>query len=149
MTLALASERDFATRISSLEVLVRGGRLPPPYVRAICSLCLGFLHVKFKPFWEASIVVLVAAAGTTEGEAVLWPLLLEFIQSTGRLQMTAPEAEDSMLLEGGENDDTLPSYGINGGAIRAFDTLLHDSTGTSDNFLTPIINFYVLYVLYT
>ena len=105
--------------------------------------------MKFKPFWEASIVVLVAAAGTTEGEAVLWPLLLEFIQSTGRLQMTAPEAEDSMLLEGGENDDTLPSYGINGGAIRAFDTLLHDSTGTSDNFLTPIINFYVLYVLYT
>ena len=74
--------------------------------------------------------MLVAAAGTAEGEAVLWPLLLEFIQSTGRLQMTIAETEDTALLESGEISDNLPLYGTNGGAIRAFDTLLHDSTGT-------------------
>ena len=85
--------------------------------------------MKFKPFWDASILVLVAAAGTTEGEAVLWPLLLEFIQSTGRLQMTGSETEDSSPLDDGAHGDNLSVHGVNGGAIRAFVTLLHDSTG--------------------
>jgi hypothetical protein len=61
-------------------VFVRSGRLTAPYVRLICSFCLGLLHVKFKPFWEPSLLILTAAAGHKEGEAELWPLLLDFIQ---------------------------------------------------------------------
>lgn len=80
----LKAEREFARRASKLEVHVRSGRLPAPYVRIICSLCLGLLNVKFKAFWEPSILLLIAAAGNKSGEAELWPLLLEFLQYVSR-----------------------------------------------------------------
>ena len=87
----LRAEREFARRAGKLEVHVRSGRLPAPYVRLICSMCLGLLNVKFKPFWEPSILLLIAAAGTKSGEGVLWPLLLDFIQQTSRKTETAPQ----------------------------------------------------------
>ena len=86
----LKAEREFARRAGKLEVHVRSGRLPAPYVRLICSMCLGLLNVKFKPFWEPSIMILIAAARTKAGEAVLWPLLLDFIQKASKNTESAP-----------------------------------------------------------
>ena len=86
----LRAEREFARRAGKLEVHVRSGRLPAPYVRLICSMCLGLLNVKFKPFWEPSIMLLIAAAGNKAGESVLWPLLLDFIQKASKKTETAP-----------------------------------------------------------
>lgn len=80
----LKAEREFSRRTGKLEIHIRSGRLPSAYVRIVCSMCLGLLNVKFKPFWEPSVLLLIAAAGSKEGEAVLWPLLLEFIQTSSR-----------------------------------------------------------------
>lgn len=80
----LKAEREFSRRTGKLEIHIRSGRLPPAYVRIVCSMCLGLLNVKFKPFWEPSMLLLIAAAGSKEGEAELWPLLLEFIQTSSR-----------------------------------------------------------------
>ena len=43
----LRAEREFARRASKLETHVRSGRLPAPYVRVICSVCLGAFEVAF------------------------------------------------------------------------------------------------------
>lgn len=75
-------EREYARRIGTLEVLVRSGRLSHEYLRLICGYCLGLLHVKFKPIWEPAVLVLVTAAKLTDGEVVMWPLLLQAIQAT-------------------------------------------------------------------
>ena len=80
----LKAEREFSRRTGKLEIHIRSGRLPAPYVRIVCSMCLGLLNVKFKPFWEPSVLLLIAAAGSKEGEAELWPLLLEFIQTSSK-----------------------------------------------------------------
>lgn len=75
-------EREYARRVGVLEVHVRGGRLPTEYMRLVCGFCLGLLHFKFKPIWEPAVLVLVSAAKLTDGEAVLWPLLLNAIEAT-------------------------------------------------------------------
>lgn len=85
----LRHEREFARRAGKLEVHIRSGRLPAQYVRMICSMCLGLLNVKFKPFWEPSILLLIAAAASKAGEAELWPLLLQFIQAASKKSETA------------------------------------------------------------
>ena len=79
----LRTEREYVRRMSSLEVIVRGRRIPPVYMKLVCSLCLSMLHTKFQPFWEPTITVLVAAGGFNEGEIVLWPLLLRSIVTLG------------------------------------------------------------------
>ena len=106
----LRAEREFARRAGKLEVHVRSGRLPAPYVRLICSLCLGLLNVKFKPFWEPSIMLLVAAAGNKTGEAVLWPLLLDFIQKASKKTETAPKIVKKVKKEKVQFEEVKPSH---------------------------------------
>ena len=98
----LRLEREFARRAGKLEVHVRSGRLPAPYVRMICSMCLGLLNVKFKPFWEPSILLLIAAAGSKSGEAELWPLLLQFIQTASKKSETATGGKVLRILSDAE-----------------------------------------------
>lgn len=90
----LRTEREYMRRMGSLEVLVRGRRLPELYVTLSCSFCLSMLHTKFQPFWEPTIAVLVAAAGYNEGENVLWPLLLQSIIKLGQKGDDVEEVED-------------------------------------------------------
>jgi hypothetical protein len=91
----LATERDYTFRLSNLEVLMRGGRLPKTYERIICSFCIGMLNVKFKSFWEPSILVLITAANRDDGEALVWPLLLDVLQYLGDERSIVSEVDTS------------------------------------------------------
>eukprot|EP01038_Epipyxis_sp_PR26KG_P008131 gene8131-11009_t len=72
----VSSQREFARLLSKLEVLVRQDKLEKRFIQLICGFCIGILHLKFEPFWEAAMLVLVSSAGHVEGEEALWPMLL-------------------------------------------------------------------------
>ncbi len=86
----ISTEREYARLLGMLEVVVRAGRLPAPFVRLICAFCLGLMHVKFKAIWEPAVLVLVSAAGYAESEEVLWPLLLDSIHVIGSQAVEKP-----------------------------------------------------------
>ncbi|KAJ1424145.1 hypothetical protein B484DRAFT_100216, partial [Ochromonadaceae sp. CCMP2298] len=89
-------EREYARRIGHLEVAVRGGRLPQQYVTLVCGFCLGLLHIKFKPIWEPALGVLVTAAKSSQGEADIWPMLLDAVEATTRVTTRLePKAGDA------------------------------------------------------
>eukprot|EP01041_Mallomonas_annulata_P001346 gene1346-2596_t len=86
---AVHSEREFARHMCRLEVLGRGGRLSAVYAKLICSFALGIINVKFKPFWEPSVLVLVAFVGHDCGDMV-WPMILRSIKVLGCKEVVFP-----------------------------------------------------------
>jgi U3 small nucleolar RNA-associated protein 20 len=73
---SIETERDFARTMLTLEVLIRNHRLPAVWCKAVCSLCLGIFHIKFKPFWDAATALIIAAFQAYENdEDNTWTLL--------------------------------------------------------------------------
>jgi len=63
--IGLSYEREFARLMGTLEVIVRGQRLPDEFMQLAVSFCFGVMNVKFKPLWDASLRVLVTAMNHT------------------------------------------------------------------------------------
>lgn len=59
--IGLSYEREFARLMGTLEVVIRGQRLPDEFMQFAVSFCFGVLNVKFKPLWDAALRVLVTA----------------------------------------------------------------------------------------
>lgn len=90
LDISLNNERDFSRIFGSIEVIVRNGRLPILYTRAICGICLGIFHIKFKPFWDAASSVLVAALNAYEkNDDDLWSILVDNITTVGSIPIEA------------------------------------------------------------
>jgi hypothetical protein len=75
----VSSEREIILKLSNLEVVVRSGRLTPPYLLVVSSFCIGLLNIKFSAIWDALITVVQAVVDNNGGEDILWPLILSKI----------------------------------------------------------------------
>ncbi len=54
---AINTEREYARKMESLEVLVKRGVLDHAHSTMLCGFCLGMLHVKFQPYWAPAVQV--------------------------------------------------------------------------------------------
>jgi len=77
----IKTEREYARRMEVFEVECVRATIPEVWVRVVCSFCMSMMHVKFAPYLEPALRVLVAVSAEQRGEGIVWPLLLTFIQS--------------------------------------------------------------------
>lgn len=134
LTIGISTEREYSRLLGMLEVACRGGRLPQPYVRLVCSFCLGLVHVKFKPIWEPAMLVLVSAAGHGESEETLWPLLLKAIQVIGSQAIVPESKRDSAAEATLSLSENVRSLELNDSG----DSSIAPSVSTSDAFYMAV-----------
>lgn len=81
MAASLASEREYARRVGSLEAWIRLGLLSESMLAVVCNFCLGMLDYKFKPFWEPAVATLIAAVDfcASSDQDLVWGLILDVL----------------------------------------------------------------------
>lgn len=79
--ISLETEREFTRIMEKIEVVLRGGKLPIALADICRACCLGILRVKFQPFWEPSIKVILADSENAANNNSFWSILLNLIET--------------------------------------------------------------------
>ena len=93
--IALKTEREYVRVMEKIEVLVRTGRIPQKFIDVTRACCLGFLRVKFQPFWEPAMKVILADSDNASSNDSFWSLLLLSIENLFRAPLQAREVGES------------------------------------------------------
>jgi hypothetical protein len=101
---SLRTEREFVRLLGRLEVTMRLREVDANIVRVVGSFCIGLLHIKFLPIWDAAVGVLGTCAssnristssGNVSGEELVWELLAHSVEPMSRETLISGTASDS------------------------------------------------------